>query len=171
MGEHKAKTGEAKRLLLRLQWPTEEPLVVEMNIEADFLERVWKLMLICDKIRRTMHGRAKVIIENAPCHYIAIHGRAPIQRLLTMAKVKEWHQLQFLWIPRDFHLDRIGNCRLIAGMRESWTMVDENGFWIEGRDGTHQFISVKLGREWMRQNLSDRVATAQGLVASPNIRT
>jgi len=171
MGEHKANSSKPKRLLLRLQWPTEEPLVVEMNIEADFLERVWKLMLICEKIRRTMRGPAKVIIENAPCHYIAIYGRAPIQRLLVMAKVKEWHQLQFLWIPRDFQLGRIGNCRLIAGMRESWTIVDENGFWIEGRDGNHQFMSIKLGREWMRQNLSDSVATAQGLVASPNIRT
>jgi hypothetical protein len=147
MGEHKAKTGEAKRLLLRLQWPTEEPLVVEMNIEADFLERVWKLMLICDKIRRTMHGRAKVIIENAPCHYIAIHGRAPIQRLLTMAKVKEWHQLQFLWIPRDFHLD---SRQLSTDCRNARKLDDGRREWIlDRRAGRNSPVYLSKTRQGM----------------------
>jgi hypothetical protein len=41
-------------------------MAVEVNLERDFLERLWKLMLICEKIRVTMHGRAHVIIEDAP---------------------------------------------------------------------------------------------------------
>jgi hypothetical protein len=54
------------RLLLRLKSPVNEPIVVEANLDHHFLERVWKLILICEKSRRTMQGRAKVIIEDAP---------------------------------------------------------------------------------------------------------
>src|SRR5687767_5314238 len=99
MGEDKTKINPPKRLLLRLQWPSDETMAVEVNLERDFLERVWKLMLICEKIKRTMHGRARVIIENAHCDYVCILSEAPIQRLLAMARVKEWCQLQGVWIP------------------------------------------------------------------------
>jgi len=59
-------------------------------------KRVWKLMLIWGKIRRTMHGRGKVIVEDSPCQYVPILSDELIQRLLSMARVTEWHQLQCL---------------------------------------------------------------------------
>ena len=74
MGEDKANI-PSRRLLLPLQFPTNPPMVVEVEgLGRDFLERVWKLMLISEKIMRTMHGRARVIIENAPCHSATIHS-------------------------------------------------------------------------------------------------
>jgi hypothetical protein len=114
-----------------------------------FLERVWKLMLICEKIRRTMHGPAKVVIEDAPCQYASILSQAPIERLLSMAKVEEWRQLKCLWLPENLLLGRLGQCRVMAGMRKSQTIVDEDGFWLRGHDKTHEFVSVTLGRDWV----------------------
>src|SRR5262245_10448832 len=142
MGEDKAKS----RLLVRLRFPTHEPMVVEAQLEEGFLERVWKLMLICEKIRRTMHGRAKVVIEDAHCQYVSIMSEAPIHRLLSMARVTEWHQLQCLWIPDNLLLGRLGQCRVMAGMRKSQTVVEEESFWLRGHDGAHEFVSVPLGR-------------------------
>jgi hypothetical protein len=131
MGEYKAKT-QAGRLLVRLRFPTHEPIVAEAEFSAGFLERVWKLMLICEKIRRTMHGRGKVIVEDAPCHFVSIIGDAPIQQLLAMARVREWHQLQSLWIPDNLLLGKLGQCRVMPGMRKSQTIVDEDEFWLRG---------------------------------------
>jgi hypothetical protein len=48
MDEQKAN-GDKKRLLLRLEWPRDQVMAVEVNLERDFLERLWKLMLICEK--------------------------------------------------------------------------------------------------------------------------
>jgi hypothetical protein len=44
MGEYKAKIEQRKRLVVRLQFPTHEPMVVEADLSPGFLERVWKLM-------------------------------------------------------------------------------------------------------------------------------
>ena len=115
------------------------------------LVRVLKLILICEKIRRTMHGRGKVIVEDAPCQFISIMSEAPVQRLLWMARVKEWHQLQCLWIPDNLLLGRLGQCRVMAGMRRNQTIVEEDGFWIRGHDGAHEFVSVALGRDWVNR--------------------
>ena len=83
MGEYKANIDyQARRLLVRLQCPRSETMFVEACIAPGFLERVWKLMLICEKIRRTMHGRAKVVVEDAPCQYVSILSQAQIERLL-----------------------------------------------------------------------------------------
>jgi hypothetical protein len=100
-----------------------------------------------------MHGPARVIIENACCHFISIHSEAPIQRLLGMARVKEWSQLNCLWIPPDVRLGNMGICRAMTGMRGSQTIVDQDGLWFEGSDGTHQFRSVRLSKEWVKQEL------------------
>ena len=149
MGEYKAKIEQRKRLLVRLQFPTHEPMVVEADLSPGFLERVWKLMLICQKIRRTMHGRARVVIDDAQCQYVSILSQAPIERLLSMARVKEWRQLQCLWIPDNFLLGKLGRCCVVSGMRKSQTIVEEDGFRLRGHDGAHEFVSVTLGRDWV----------------------
>jgi hypothetical protein len=130
-------------------------MVVEVQgAERDLLERVWPLMLICKKIKRTMHGQARVIIENARCHYVTIHSDAPIRYLLAMTKVEEWNQFQCVWIPNDLMLGNLGQCRVMAGMRGSRTIVEQDGFWFEGSDGTrNEFVSARLSRNWVRQTL------------------
>jgi hypothetical protein len=128
-------------------------IAVEVDLERDFLERAWKLILICEKIRRTMHGRAKVIIENARCDFISIHAEATMQRLVAMARVTCWDEVRWVWMPAGFHLGKGGLCRVMAGMRGSQTIVDQDGLWFEGSDGTHQFRSVRLSKEWVKQEL------------------
>ena len=153
MGEDKANICN-RRLIVRLQFPTNEPMVVEIALTTEFLQRVWKLMLICQKIRRTMHGRARVVIDDAHCQYVSILSEAPIQRLLAMAGVNRWQLLQYVWIPNDFLLGRLGQCRVTAGMRRSQTIVDEDGFWLRGHDGAHEVVSVTLGRDWVNRELA-----------------
>ena len=154
MGEHKANSLDSRRLLLRLRFPTHEPMVVQVHLTADYLERTRKLMLICQKIRQTMRGRARVIIEDAPCHFVSIMSEAPIQRLLAIGRVKEWCQLQSIWIPDDFLLGKLGHCRVMAGMRRNQTIVEEDGFWIRGHDGAHELVSVTLGKDWVIRELA-----------------
>jgi hypothetical protein len=70
-----------------------------------------------------------------------------------MAKVKERRQLQCIWIPDGFLLGKLGQCRVMAGMRRSQTIVEEDGFWLRGQDGAHEFVSVVLGRDWVIRQL------------------
>jgi len=137
MGEHKANKFETRRLLLRLRFPTHEPMVVQVDLTADYLERTRKLMLICEKIRQTMRGR-----------------EAPIQRLLAIGRVKEWCQLQSIWIPEGFLLGELGHCRVMAGMRRNQTIVEKDGVWIRGHDGAHELVSVALGRDRVNRELA-----------------
>jgi hypothetical protein len=162
MGEDKANTNQHRRLLLRLEWPNDTVMAVEVDLEQQFLERVWKLMLICEKIQRTMHGKAKVVIDNACCQYVTIHSEPPIRWLLSMAKVDAWCQLQCLWIPNDLLLGRLGQCRVMAGMRENRTIVDQDAVWFEESDGNRdQFVSVRLGRDWLIQTLQSTFNRSQ----------
>ena len=81
--------------------------------------------------------------------------RATIKRLLAMARVQEWPQpqLQSVWIPSDLLLGNPGQCRVMAEMRASRAIVDQDGLWFEGTDGAHQFVSVKLGQSWVKAQL------------------
>ncbi len=138
------------RLLLRLQWPVDRPMVVEANPDGEFLERAWKLTRICEKIRRTMGGPGKVLIDNSRGNYIALRSVAEVRRLVMMAGVKEWNQVRWLWIPETL---RFNGCVVLAGMR-SHTLVDEDGVWFEGTDGTNSFVSVRLEKDWLRREVS-----------------
>jgi hypothetical protein len=154
MGEYKANTDQPKRLLLRLQWPSNEPMVVEVYLERDFLERVWKLMLICEKIRRTMYGPAQVTIQNGRGNYVSIQSEAVVRRLVAMARVKEWNEVHWLWVRDDFLLGNIGRCLGLAGLR-SQTVIDQDEVWFEGTDmSSNQFVSARLTRDWVRKELN-----------------
>jgi len=63
-------------------------------------------------------------------------------------QIRHWTQLQYIWIPSDLLLCRLGKCRVMVGMRKSQTIVDEDGFWLRGHDGAHEYVSVALGRNW-----------------------
>jgi hypothetical protein len=130
VGERKANN-DNKRLLLRLEWPRDQVMVVGVDLERDFLERAWKLILICEKIRRTMHGPARVIIENARCDFISIHTEAITQRLVPMAGVTRWDEVRWVWLPNGFHLGSADTCRVMAGMCGSQTILDQDELWFE----------------------------------------
>ena len=70
-------------------------------------------------------------------------------RETTMGRVKEWSQLQSIWLPPGFLLGKLGHCRVMAGMRRNQTIVEEDGFWIRGHDGAQELVSVALGRDWV----------------------
>jgi hypothetical protein len=38
-------------------------------------------------------------------------------------------------------------------MRSSCTLIEDDGLWFEGTDGSHLFVSVPLGRDWVRREL------------------
>jgi hypothetical protein len=154
MGENKASTTKSKRLLLRLQWPSDEPMVVEVGLEREFLERVWKLMLICEKIRRTMYGPALVTIQNGRGNYVSIQSETVVRRLVAMARVKDWREVHWLWVHDDFLLGNIGRCLGLAGPR-SQTVIDKDELWFEAADmSSNQFVSARLTRDWVRKELN-----------------
>ena len=38
-------------------------------------------------------------------------------------------------------------------MRSTCTLIEDDGLWFEGTDGSQLFVSVRLGREWVRQQV------------------
>ena len=146
MGEHKANITSPSLLIVRLADERRETMVAEIKIDQAFLERIWKLMLICRKIRQTMGGKARVSIE-LPCSFVSLYGSRPIQFLLTKAGLKEWRQFYSAWIPGDVLLGELGQCRVEAGLQGSELLVEQDAFWIEGHSATHNLKSVNLSRE------------------------
>src|SRR5262245_52486303 len=139
MGEEKAKL--PKKLLVRLEWPRDEPMLVELSPQQEFLERCLKLMLICEKIGRTMGGAGQVIVESHGQLYVTIRSESAIRRLVSLARVKDWESFKSLWVPREFY---IGNCTVMAGIRRDTTHIAEDEIWFEGTDGLSQVVSVRL---------------------------
>ena len=153
MGEHKAKITSPNLLIVRLEDQKRGAMVAEIKMDQAFLERIWKLMLICQKIRQTMGGKARVSIELS-CFFVLLYGPRPIQFLLTRARLKEWRQFQSAWIPGDIPLGELGQCRVEAGLQGSELVVEQDAFWIEGHGATHNLKSLNLSRQWVKQQLS-----------------
>ena len=72
----------------------------------------------------------------------------------------EWNQFQCVWVPSDLLLGNLGQCRVMAGMRGSQTIVEQDGCWFEGSDGSDQMVSVRLARAWLRTELGRMVRSA-----------
>ena len=73
---------------------------------------------------------------------VTVHSEPPIQRLLTMARVKEWRELQGVWIPSDLLL---GNFSAVSRKgRDACESCD----YGPGRtvDGANQSVSVRLDK-------------------------
>jgi len=149
MGEEKTNTRN-RRLLVRLRVPSMDKMVVAVELGREYLGRCLKLMLICGKIKQTMQGTGRVTIQNHHGSYIWIFSPTSIHRLVSLACVKDWEDFKSLWVPEDF---RIEGCRVLAGMRSSCTLIEDDGLWFEGTDGSHLFVSVPLGRDWVRREL------------------
>ena len=144
MGEEKTNIRN-RRLLVRLRVPSMDKMVVAVELGREYLGRCLKLMLICGKIKHTMQGTGRVTIQNHHGSYIWIFSPTSIHRLVSLA--------QSLWVPEDF---RIEGCRVLAGMRSSCTLIEDDGLWFEGTDGSHLFVSVPLGRDWVGESLESR---------------
>jgi hypothetical protein len=149
MGEHKANIYNG-RLIVRLRVPSMDKMVVEVELGREYLSRCWKLMLICGKIKQTMQGVGRVTIQNHHGNYVWIFNLASIHRLVSLARARDWEDFKCLWVPEDF---RIEGCRVLAGMRTTCTLIEDDGLWFEGTDGSHLFVSVRLGREWIEREL------------------
>ena len=86
-------------LLLRIESPSDHPMVVETSLDPDYLERALKLVLICHKIRQTMHGAAKVIIGSGCGPYVLLDSKQVVQWVMAKAGVKEWQAVQYIVVP------------------------------------------------------------------------
>ena len=149
MGEYKAKITK-RRLIVRLRVPSMDKMVIEVELEREYLSRCLKLMLICGKIKRTMRGAGRVTIQSHHGNYVWIFNPASIHRLVSLARARDWEDLNCLWVPEGF---RIEGCRVLAGMRSTCILIEDDGLWLEGTDGCHLFVSVRLGRDWLKQEL------------------
>ena len=134
-------------LLLRIESPSDRPMVVEASLDRDYLERALKLVLICHKIRKTMHGAAKITIGSGCGPYVLLDSKQVVQWVMAKAGVKEWQAVQYVVVPDDLLLGRIGRCLVLSGMRSSTVLIDEEGLWFQGRDDTTRYTSVKVDRQ------------------------
>jgi hypothetical protein len=140
-------------LLLRIEHPSEQPMVVEASLDRDYLERALKLVLICHKIRQTMHGAAKVIIGSGCGPYVLLDSKQVVQWVIAKAGVKEWQAVQYVVVPDDLLLGKIGRCLVLAGLRSSTVVIDEVGLWFRGKDDTRQYCSIKVDRQGLNRLL------------------
>jgi hypothetical protein len=141
------------RLLVRLKDPCEVPMVEEAQVDHDFLERAHKLVLICEKIRRTMHGAARITIDNSR-EYILLESETVIGWVMAKAGAKDWQAVQYLVIPDDLMLGDIGACLVLAGMRRSQTFIDQDGLWFQGNDGTREYAPLRVDRQGLEKLLA-----------------
>ena len=117
-------------------------MVVEVNCRAELSGTRLEGEADLPKDPTNDAGRARVVIEDAHSQYVSILSEAFIQRLLEIGKVRHWTQLQYIWIPSDLLLCRLGKCRVMVGMRKSQTIVDEDGFWLRGHDGAQEYMCL-----------------------------
>lgn len=70
-----------------------------------------------------------------------------------MAKVREWREVHWLGVPDDFLLGDLGQCLGMAGctVRRSRIRI---GFGLKELGGTTVFVSVRLDRDWERQEIN-----------------
>jgi hypothetical protein len=61
------------------------PVNGRQNVDHQFLERAQKLVLICQKIRRTMNGPAKVIIDNSRGNYVLLESEGVVRGVMAKA--------------------------------------------------------------------------------------
>jgi hypothetical protein len=140
-------------LLLRIENPSNQTMVVKASLDRCYLERVLKLVLICHKIRKTMHGVAKITIGSG-CGSFVLLDSSVVKWIKVRAGVKEWQAVQYVTIPDDLMLGNIGRCIVLAGMRSSGVVIDEGGLWFQGRDETYQYSTVRVNRHGLSQLLA-----------------
>ena len=97
-----------------------------------------------------MQGVGRVTIQNHHENYVRIFNSVSIHRLVSLARARDWEDFKCLWVPEDF---RIEGCRVLAGMRSTCTLIEDDGLWFEGSDGSQLFVSVRLGKEWIGKEL------------------
>ena len=100
-------------------------MIVEARLDPDYLERALKLVLICQKIRRTMHSAATVTIGRGCGPFVLTDSQQVVKWIMAKAGVKEWPAVQYVAIPDNLTLGSMGRCIVLAGMRSSTVVIDE----------------------------------------------
>jgi hypothetical protein len=150
------------RLLLRIEHPCDRPMVVEANLDHEFLERAHKLILICEKIRRTMNGQAKITIDNSRGEYVLLESQSVVRGVIATAGVKDWQAVQCVVLLEALLLGKWGACLALAGMR-SQTLIDREGLWFQGTDGRTEYVSVKVDRGGLSKLLALEIGTQKAV--------
>ena len=141
------------RLLVRLKDPCDPPMVVEAQLDKDFLERAHKLVLICEKIRRTMCGAARITIDTSR-EYVLLESQTVIRWVMAKSGVEEWKAVQYLMIQDNLMLGNMGACLVLAGMRRNQMLIDQDGLWFQGNDETREYVSVKVDLQALEKLLA-----------------
>ena len=76
---------------------------------------------------------------------------------MAKAGVEDWQAVQYLVIPDGLMLGDIGACLVLAGMRRSQTLIDQDGLWFQGNDGTREYLSVRVDRLGLEKLLAPMV--------------
>jgi hypothetical protein len=100
-----------------------------------------------------MYGAARITIDTGRGEYVLLESQTVIRWLMAQAGVKDWQTVQYLVVPDDLLLGKLGRCLVMAGMR-SRTLIDEEGLWFEGTDGTREYVSVRVDRQGLEKLLS-----------------
>jgi hypothetical protein len=128
-------------------------MVFEAQFHHDFLVRAHKLVLICEKIRRTMNGPARITIDTSR-EYVVLESQRVIRWVMAKARVKEWQGVQYVVIPGNLMLGHMGACLVLAGMRKSRMLIDPEGLWFRGNDESREYVSVKVDRQGLEKLLA-----------------
>jgi hypothetical protein len=107
-------------------------------------------------IRRTMNGPARITIDTSR-EYEVLESQRVIRWVMAKARVKEWQGVQYVVIPDNLMLGDMGACLVLAGMRKSQMLIDPEGLWFRGNDGTREYVSVKVDRQALEKLLTPMV--------------
>ena len=75
--------------------------------------------------------------------------------------MKDWQEVQYLVIPDGLMLGDVGACLVLAGMRRSQTLIDEDGLWFQENDGTREYVSLKVDSQGLDKLLATDDASAE----------
>ncbi len=110
-----------------------------------------------------MYGAARITIDTCRGEYVLLESQTVIRWVMAKAGIKDWHAVQYLVIPGNLMLGDMGACLVMAGMRRSQTLIDQDGLWFQGNDGTMEYVSVKVDRQGLQELLALMVRTQKTL--------
>jgi hypothetical protein len=109
-----------------------------------------------------MHGAAKITIGSGCGLFVLLDSKQVVQWVMAKSGVKEWHAVEYVTIPDDLMLGNLGRCIVLAGMRSSTVVIDEDGLGFEGKDERHQYSTVKVNRHGLSNLLTMARQSALG---------
>jgi hypothetical protein len=103
-----------------------------------------------------MNGPARITIDTSR-EYVVLESQRVIRWVMAEAGVKERQGVQYVVIPDNLMLGDMGACLVLAGMGKSQMLIDPEGLWFRGNDGTREYVSVKVDRQALEKLLTPMV--------------